>query len=223
MNKDLRGIFAVWKPKGPSSYDIIRELKHRVTEKKIGHAGTLDPKASGILVIAVGREATKRIAEEVSKEKEYVASIRLGAESSTDDAEGIKRITHGAKHSGVNAVKEALLKFEGNIMQVPPVYSALKVQGKAAYARTRAGEKIKLEARPVVVKKIVLLSYRWPYLKVRVTTVPGVYIRSLARDIGKELGVGGYLAGLERTRVGEFTKKNALKLAIRYKTPKRRQ
>lgn len=223
MNKDLKGIFAVWKPKGPSSYDIIRELKRRVTEKKIGHAGTLDPRASGILVIAVGRDATKRIAEEVSKEKEYLASVRLGAESSTDDAEGLKRVTHGAKHPKMSAVREGLKKFEGNIMQVPPVYSALKIQGKAAYARTRAGEQIKMEARPVFVKKIEFISYRWPYLKLRVVTGPGVYIRSLARDIGKELGVGGYLAGLERSRIGEFTKKNALKLTIRYKTPKRRQ
>lgn len=223
MKKDLKGIFAVWKPKGPSSYDIIRELKRRITEKKIGHAGTLDPKASGILVIAVGRDATKRIADEVSKEKEYAASIRLGAESSTDDAEGIKRVTHGAKHPKMDIVRATLAKFVGTIMQVPPVYSALKVQGKTAYARTRAGEQVKLEPRAVIVKKIELVSYRWPYLKLKVVTGPGVYIRALARDIGKELGVGGYLAGLERTRVGEFTKKNAVKLAIRYKTPRRRQ
>lgn len=200
---------------------MIREIKQRTTEKRIGHAGTLDPRASGVLVIAVGREATKKIAEEVAKEKEYITSIRLGAESTTDDSEGVKTEVRPIKHPTLNAIKGALKEFEGEIMQVPPVYSALKVRGKTAYERTRAGEKIELAARKVLVKKIEFISFKWPYLKIRVITGPGVYIRSLARDIGKILKTGGYMSSLERTRVGDFSKRDARKLDIRYHTPKK--
>lgn len=221
VEKELKGIFGVWKPKGPSSYDVIREIKKRTTEKRIGHAGTLDPRASGVLVIAVGREATKKIADEVAKEKEYVTSIRLGAESTTDDGEGVKTEVRPIKKPSLGWIKEALKEFEGEIMQVPPVYSALKVQGKTAYERTRAGEKIELAARKVLIKNIGFISFKWPYLKIRVTTGPGVYIRSLARDIGRRLKTGGYMSSLERTRVGDFSKKDAWKLAIRYHTPKK--
>lgn len=219
---ELKGIFGVWKPKGPSSYDVIREIKKRITEKKIGHAGTLDPKASGVLVIAVGRDATKKIGEEVAKEKEYEATIRLGKESSTDDSEGIKTEVHPIKRPSQERIRETLKEFEGEIMQVPPVYSAIKVSGERAYERTRAGEKIELEARKVLVKKIELVSFRWPYLKIRVVTGPGVYIRSLARDIGRRLNVGGYLSALMRTRVGNFTKKDALVIPVSFHTPRKR-
>ena len=221
VEKELKGIFGVWKPKGPSSYDVIREIKKRTTEKRIGHAGTLDPRASGVLVIAVGREATKKIADEVAKEKEYITSIRLGAESTTDDGEGVKTEVRPIKKPSLGWIKKVLKEFEGEIMQVPPVYSALKVQGKTAYERTRAGEKIELAARKVLIKNIGFISFKWPYLKIRVTTGPGVYIRSLARDIGRRLKTGGYMSSLERTRVGDFSKKDAWKLAIRYNTPKK--
>lgn len=105
IKNNLKGIFGVWKPKGPSSYDVIREIKKRTTEKRIGHAGTLDPRASGVLVIAVGREATKKIADEVAKEKEYLATIRLGAESTTDDGEGMKTLVPTAKRPTLQAVE----------------------------------------------------------------------------------------------------------------------
>ncbi len=219
VSNGMKGIFGVWKPKGPSSYDVIREIKKHTTEKRIGHAGTLDPRASGVLVIAVGREATKKIADEVAKEKEYLATIRLGAESTTDDGEGMKTKVPTAKRPALQAIKNALNEFEGEIMQVPPVYSALKVRGKTAYERTRAGETVQLASRKVLVKEIEFISFRWPSLKICVTTGPGVYIRSLARDIGRKLKTGGYLSALERTRVGGFTKKDALKLTIRYNTP----
>lgn len=221
IKDNLKGIFGVWKPKGPSSYDVIREIKKHTTEKRIGHAGTLDPRASGVLVIAVGREATKKIAEEVAKEKEYLATIRLGAESTTDDGEGMKTAVPTAKRPTLQTIKNALNEFEGELMQVPPVYSALKVKGKTAYERTRAGEKVELAARKVLVKEIEPVSFKWPYLKIRVVTGPGVYIRSLARDIGRMLKTGGYLSALERTRVGDFTKKDAVRLDIRYNTPKK--
>ena len=212
MKKDLRGIFAVWKPKGPSSYDVIRALKRMTTEKKIGHAGTLDPRASGILVIAVGRDATKRLSEEVAKEKEYKASLRLGMTSTTDDAEGVKTRTIPEKRARLLEIRKVLPRFTGTVSQVPPVYSAIKVKGKEAYKRTRAGEAVVLSARPVEIRNIRIESFRWPYLALIVTTGPGVYIRSLARDIGSALGTGAYLSGLERTRIGDFSKKNAIKI-----------
>ena len=115
MKKDLRGIFAVWKPKGPSSYDVIRALKRMTTEKKIGHAGTLDPRASGILVIAVGRDATKRLSEEVAKEKEYKASLRLGMTSTTDDAEGVKTRTIPEKRARLLEIRKVLPRFTGTV------------------------------------------------------------------------------------------------------------
>ncbi|MFA6364805.1 MAG: tRNA pseudouridine(55) synthase TruB [Candidatus Paceibacterota bacterium] len=222
MKKITGGIFGVWKPKGPSSYDVIRVLKHMSTEKKIGHAGTLDPLASGILVIAIGREATKQISNEVAKEKEYVASIRLGVTSTTDDREGIKTKNISTKKISRNEIRNAINQFEGKIMQVPPVYSAIKVKGKEAYKRTRAGEKIVMKPREVLIKEIEVLSYRWPYLSIRVVTGPGVYIRSLARDIGVVLGVGGYLSNLIRTRVGTYTKETALHPKVKQSRIKKR-
>lgn len=207
MNK----LFAVYKPKGPTSYDIIRQIKKIIGKKeKIGHAGTLDPLASGVLVIAIGRESTKKISETVRKEKEYIAKIKLGETSVTDDEEGEKTIRQFSNKPIRKDVEKILPEFIGEIMQVPPVYSAIKVKGDEAYKLARRGKEVKLESRKALVKEIEIRSYEWPYLILRVVTGPGVYIRSLARDIGEKLGAGGYLADLERTRVGDFTKEEAI-------------
>ena len=205
-------MFAVWKPVGPTSNDIVQQVKRITGEKKVGHAGTLDPLAEGILVVAVGREATKQLSEVVAKKKEYRATIRLGMESTTDDEEGEKTMVHQENVPTQEAIQTVLKKFEGHILQTPPIYSAIKVQGKEAYKLARKGKSVTLEPRPVLIKKITFISHEWPTLIVDVTTGPGAYIRSLARDIGKELGTGGYLAGLIRTRVGEYTKDTAIEL-----------
>lgn len=203
-------VFAVFKPRGPSSYDIIRELKTVLKgRKKIGHAGTLDPLASGVLVIGAGA-GTKKLSEVVRKEKEYIAAIKLGEESETDDEEGEKRAAEKVIPPSREVVERALYGFVGEILQAPPAYSAVKILGQPAYARARKGERVALKARKVSIKKIDLLEYAWPILKIRVVTGPGVYIRSLARDLGRKLGTLGYLADLERTRVGDFRKKEAL-------------
>ncbi|MFA5047645.1 MAG: tRNA pseudouridine(55) synthase TruB [Patescibacteria group bacterium] len=202
-------IIAVYKPKGPSSFRIIGQIRRVTGVKKVGHAGTLDPLASGILVVGIGREGTKKLAEAVGQDKEYVAEIELGAESATDDAEGpIIRgsFTKIPKSKIVPVVK----KFIGEIDQVPPIYSAIKVGGRRAYKLARAGKSPQMKARKALIKDIKILAYSWPILKIKVITGPGVYIRALARDIGQELGVGAYMKELERTRVGEFTKKDAL-------------
>ena len=210
----MKGIFAVYKPKGPTSHDIIDKLRKKTGVKKIGHAGTLDPLASGVLVVGVGREATKQLGNIVKKEKEYLAKIRLGMTSTTDDEEGEKvvvvALSNAKRLLKVLEVEKAVLKFRGEILQTPPIYSAVKVKGKEAYKLARKGQTPKLKPRKVLIKEIEILNYKWPYLKLRVVTGPGVYIRALARDIGKTLKTGGYLAELERTRVGDFTKENAV-------------
>lgn len=205
----MNGIFAVYKPKGPTSHDIINLIRKKTGIKKVGHAGTLDPLARGVLVIGVGREATKNLNQIVRKEKEYLAEIKLGQYSATDDEEGEKTkiiINHQPKRS---EIIKALKLFQGQIKQTPPIFSAVKIKGQAAYRSARRGQVIKLKPRLVEIKSIRLISYSWPKLKLRVITGPGVYIRSLARDLGGSLGVGGYLSDLERIRVGDFSKDQA--------------
>jgi tRNA pseudouridine55 synthase len=209
----MEKIFAVWKPKGPTSHDIVNRVRRMTGERRVGHAGTLDPLAEGILVIAVGREATKTLGNIVGKDKEYLARIKLGEESSTDDEEGDKKIVEvKPRHIVVEDIQEVLRQFMGEIFQTPPVYSAVKVSGKPAHRRVRKGEKVELAPRKIFIREIELLSYHWPHLELRVVTGPGVYIRALARDVGRVLGVGGYLAGLVRTRIGEFTKDKCLSI-----------
>jgi len=200
----MEGIFAINKPKGPTSHDVIDQIRKVTGIKKVGHAGTLDPLASGVLVVAVGRDTTKTLSVIVAKEKEYEATIQLGQTSSTDDAEGEKTETiDRSQIPSLEEINKVSRKFIGKINQQPPVFSAIKIKGKPAHRLARAGKTPVLETRPVEIKDIVVTNYQWPQLELRVTTGPGVYIRSLARDIGQELGTGGYLAGLIRTRVGE--------------------
>ncbi|MEK7086665.1 MAG: tRNA pseudouridine(55) synthase TruB [Patescibacteria group bacterium] len=209
--------FAVYKPKGPTSHDIIQEIRRMTGIRKVGHAGTLDPLASGVLVIGLGREATKNLKTAVEAEKEYVALIKLGMESATDDEEGKKITNAKVLIPPIKKIKDIILKkFIGKIEQTPPVFSAVKISGKRAYKFARAGKEIFLKPRPVEIKNIKILKYKWPFLKIKAVTGPGVYIRSLARDIGRELKTGGYLAELERTRVGRFSKKNAIKVNSRF-------
>jgi len=202
----VTNIFAVYKPVGPTSNDILEDIRRRTGIKKVGHAGTLDPLASGVLVVAIGRNATKRLSAEVAKEKEYLAAIRLGEESTTDDAEGEKTKQAIETPPSREQIQEILPQFVGQIEQMPPKYSAVKIKGREAYKYARQNQAVILEPRMVTVKEITLVSYAWPDVVLRVVTGPGVYIRSLARDLGRALGVGGYIFALERTRVGEFTK-----------------
>lgn len=208
------GIVAVYKPTGPTSHDVINELRRLTGIKKIGHAGTLDPLARGVLVVGIGAKATKELGAIAAKEKEYIAVIRLGAESTTDDEEGDKKECPflNSQFPKKSDVEKIVSRFVGKIQQTPPIYSALKIKGTAAYARVRRGEKVTMQPREVEIKEIKVMSYVWPNITLRVVTGPGVYIRALARDVGRALGTGGYVADLERTRVGEFTKDTALML-----------
>jgi len=206
----MSNIFAVYKPKGPSSASVVREIKKVAGKDKVGHGGTLDPLARGVLVVGIGREATKNLTSIINGGKEYVALIKLGEISTTDDEEGEKTIGEVKIHPDKEEIKKVVDRFIGPINQVPPLFSAIKIKGREAYKLARAGKEVKLSPRSVLVENIEILSYRWPLLKLRVITGPGVYIRSLARDIGEFLGVGGYLFDLERIRVGKFTVQQAI-------------
>lgn len=208
----MENIIGIYKPKGPTSHDIVDKIRTITGIKKVGHAGTLDPLAQGILVIGIGRDATKKLGAIVQKEKEYIAEIFLGEKSSTDDSEGKKIKYEIKKIPTLEEIKDMVKKYIGKIEQIPPQFSAIKVRGTAAYARARKGENIELAPREVEIKNIEIISYSFPYLVIRATTGPGVYIRALARDIGDTLSCGAYLGSLERTRVGEFTKENSYTL-----------
>jgi tRNA pseudouridine55 synthase len=210
MNKPL----AVYKPKGPSSNQYLNRIRSLLNTKKIGHAGTLDPLASGVLVIGIGREATKQLSSLIKTDKEYIAEIKFGQCSTTMDEEGEKEIKCEKKPEKFNLgiIKKELEKFIGEIKQMPPKYSALKINGQSAYKLARKGKDFDLKARIVNIYNIEVLKYEWPYLKSKVHCGSGVYIRSLAHDLGASLQVGAYLSNLERTRVGDFTIHNTISL-----------
>ncbi|MCL4391795.1 tRNA pseudouridine(55) synthase TruB [Patescibacteria group bacterium] len=207
MNNEKGKIFAAWKPKGPSSAQFLNSLKKKLGVRKIGHAGTLDPLASGILVVGVGK-GTKKLGEAAGVEKEYIAKIKFGERSVTDDEEGKKTICEVKEIPKLDDVERAIGKFIGDIDQVPSDYSAAKVGGIHAYRLARRGKEIHLKPRAVKIFSIEIMKYAWPFLEIKVVTGTGVYVRALARDLGEALGVGGYIAELMRTRVGEFTKED---------------
>jgi tRNA pseudouridine55 synthase len=208
------GILLIDKPIGITSFDVIRSLRKRLNIRKMGHAGTLDPFASGLLVVAMG-EATKALSEFLLDAKEYEAELHLGATSSTDDPEGeIKnQETESRKQISEQEFKKTLQHFIGKIQQTPPVYSALKVAGKRAADRVRAGEDmgeaIRAKTREVEILELRMTKYEFPKATVHVRCSTGTYIRSLARDIGQELKCGAYLTLLRRTAVGCFRAQDA--------------
>lgn len=207
------GIFAVYKDEGMTSHDVVDTVRRATRERRVGHAGTLDPCAKGVLVIGVGRAATRRLAEIVGAEKEYVTRVKLGWRSTTDDREGRKEQTEVPYPPSEERIREVLASFEGTISQRPPVYSALKVGGRRAYKLARAKKEIELSERPVETKVVELIRYEWPLVDVRLVTGPGFYVRAFARDLGERLGTGAYMEQLERTRVGTFTKEQALRIS----------
>lgn len=206
------GFYGIIKPKGPTSHDIIDRLREITGIKKIGHAGTLDPMASGVLVVAIGRSYTKKISKYRKAEKEYQAKIELGKKSDTDDAEGEIKVLNPEKRPGEDQVKKELLKFEGLITQKPPIYSAVKINGTPSYKLARQGKNPSPPPRRVKIKDIKLRDYNYPFVEIWVKTGSGVYIRSIARDLGENLSTGGLLIKLTRTRVGDFQLKNSVTL-----------
>ncbi len=198
------GLVVVDKPAGMTSHDVIARLRPILRTRKVGHAGTLDPMATGVLVCGVER-GTKLLGHLALDTKAYLATIRLGASTTTDDAEG--KVIGTADPSAVTdaAIATGIAALTGPIDQVPSSVSAIKIDGQRAYARVRAGEQVVLAARPVTVSAFDILARRGADLDVAVTCSSGTYVRALARDLGVALGVGGHLTALRRTRVGPFT------------------
>ncbi len=221
----VEGVFAIYKDEGMTSHDVVDVVRRLTGHRRVGHAGTLDPCAKGVLVVGVGRAATKQLRAIAGTEKEYLTRVKLGWRSTTEDREGkVEQVFWTTEDRGLKAapsgpvpseeqVRQALARFQGTIDQRPPAFSAIKIRGRAAYKLARKGREIDLPYRKVEVKEIELLRYAWPHVDVRLVTGPGFYVRSFARDLGERLGTGGYMEQLERIRVGTYTKEHAAHLA----------
>ena len=211
------GFVVVDKPAGMTSHDVVGRLRRLARTRRVGHGGTLDPMATGVLIVAVNR-ATRLLTYVSGSDKAYAATVRLGQSTVTDDAEG--EVTGGAPAGGVTraAVEAGLADLTGEIMQVPSAVSAIKVNGQRAYKRVRDGEEVALAPRPVTVSRLDLVGWH-PVdghlldVDIEVECGSGTYVRALARDLGQALGVGGHLTALRRTRVGEFRIDEAVTLA----------
>jgi len=212
------GLLVVDKPAGITSRDAVDRAAQWFPHKtKIGHAGTLDPLATGVLVLAIG-QATRLVEYVQAMPKAYRARIRLGATSDTDDADGTVTTNPSAVAVGEAAVRAALDHLVGEIEQVPPAYSAAHVEGRRAYSLARRGDDVRLAPRRVRIDRIDIRSYEWPDLELDIDCGKGTYIRSIARDLGTALGVGGYVTALRRLRIGPFTTEQAVPLVADAKT-----
>ena len=207
----MNGILLVDKPKGWTSFDVVNYVRKIVAQSlgkkpkqlKVGHAGTLDPLATGLLVLLIGKEYTRRAPELTKLDKTYEATIRFGETSTTGDDEGEKTQVSDKKPSRLG-IKSAFTKLTGEIMQTPPIYSAMKVDGQRAYKLAREGKGVKLKPRPVKIYRLELTKYSYPDAQFITHVSSGTYIRSLVEDIGQELKTGAYMTDLRRTQVGQF-------------------
>ena len=207
----MDGIFNINKPTGMTSHDVVAAVRRLLHQKRVGHTGTLDPAAGGVLPICVG-QAT-RVAEYLSESgKAYQAEIVFGAATDTYDAEGTVIATASPADLALARIEEALQHFLGPQMQVPPRYSAIKIQGQPAYKRARAGEEITLEPRPIVIYSLEVIGWIPPRLALAIECSKGTYIRSLAHDLGMQLGCYAYLDALVRMRSGPFTLSESITL-----------
>lgn len=210
--ESVSGIINLDKPAGITSARAVDAVKRLLPRKtKIGHAGTLDPFATGVLLLLVGK-GTKLCERLMGQPKEYIAMVRLGATTATDDPESPEEIPPDSRPCTREQVNALLPEYVGQIMQTPPVFSAMKVAGRRAYDLARRGAEVQLEPRPVQVYELEVLSFEWPLLTLRVRCGRGTYIRSLARDMGRQLSGGGYLTQLRRTRIGDFDVGQAVSL-----------
>lgn len=216
-------VLLIDKPIDWTSFDVVRKLRNQVKTKKVGHAGTLDPLATGLLIVCTGK-FTKKINEYMSQEKEYTGTIQLGASTPTYDLESepVPSPGYSVSAEGVRSVSGQLISeteiettlatFRGPIMQVPPIHSAIKINGKRVYELARKGKEVKLEPRPVTIHEFSIQKQEGGLLYFKVICSTGTYIRSLANDLGTALGCGGYLTSLRRTRIGSFLVEDAMSM-----------
>lgn len=211
LKNSVSGVLVVDKPIGLTSHDVVQIIRRGTNIHRAGHTGTLDPRASGVLVVLIGPAV--RLSEYVSaSDKRYQATIHLGSTTDTFDSEG--KITSSGSVDSIteDQFEQALAKFVGEIQQVPPPYSAIKVKGRKAYERARQGEEVELQARTIQVYSLELLEWNPPEAVIDVFCSSGTYVRSLANDLGVELGCGAHLVGLRRTKSGRFTLRDAVPL-----------
>lgn len=215
----MQGVLLVDKPSGWTSFDVVNYVRKIVAQAegkkpknvKVGHTGTLDPLATGLLVILVGKEYTRRAGELSKQDKTYEVTMKLGQTSTTGDEEGEKTAVSDTVPTQ-KAVLEALNKLQGHSMQVPPAFSAMKINGQRAYKLAREGKTVELEARPVTIYANTLTSYEYPLVQFTSRVSSGTYIRSLANDLGQLIGAGAYMSGLRRTAVGPYRLAAALRI-----------
>ncbi|PLX26846.1 tRNA pseudouridine(55) synthase TruB [Candidatus Parcubacteria bacterium] len=213
MNKENNksGNILIDKPAGITSFSVIAKLRKITGIKKIGHAGTLDPFATGLLIVAIGREATREIDKFVKQNKVYEAELKLGEVSSTMDPEGeIKKVNDNIPSE--DEVETIVKTFKGKQEQIPPMHSAIKINGQKLYNLARKGIEIERKPREIEIFDIEILDYNYPSLKIRTHVSSGTYIRSLVNDIGEKLETGAYCQNLRRTRIGDFDIKDAVNL-----------
>ena len=212
----MQGILLIDKPKTWTSFDVVNYVRKMVAtaegkkpkNTKVGHTGTLDPLATGLLVLLIGKDYTRRAGEFSKLDKTYEVTMKLGETSTTGDDEG-EKIAVSDTIPSEKAILEALEGFRGNSLQVPPAFSAMKVNGQRAYKLAREGKPVELEARPVAISTITLTKYAYPYVEFTADVSSGTYVRSLVEDIGKVLGTGAYMSDLRRTRIGQFSLRDA--------------
>ncbi len=225
-------ILPIDKPSGMTSHDVVNRVRRIYNEKRVGHAGTLDPFATGVLIIMVGRDSTKRSAELMGQDKEYVATLRLGYESDSHDRDGeIREYIHPTSQGShtpsalhpplsrgelfvpsLETIQDTVTKYIGDIAQIPPMHSAIKINGQKLYKLAHQGKSIERSPREVHIDNICIESYEYPFLTIRVNCGSGTYVRSLARDIGRDLKTGAYLQELRRTKSGEYAESDLVTL-----------
>lgn len=208
----MDGILNINKPLGLTSHDVVAQVRRAAGQKRVGHAGTLDPLATGVLLVCLGR-ATRLVEYLMGQKKVYETTIKLGQSTATYDAEGEITLIRPVPALTLDQLEEALNQFRGEIQQVPPMYSALKQKGQPLYKLARAGVEVERSPRPVTIYELTLVSWQSPELKIEIHCSAGTYIRSLAHDLGELLGCGGHLTALKRTAVGSFTTDQAVECA----------
>lgn len=211
QNEPYGEVFLVDKPLEWTSFDVVKKIRNALRIKKVGHAGTLDPLATGLLIVCAGKQ-TKQIDSYMGQEKEYTGTFVIGATTESFDLE--KPVIPVADPSGIalEQVKSAAAQLTGDILQIPPMHSAIKVDGKRVYEFARQGIEVKMEARPVQVREFEITGFENNVVQFRISCSKGTYIRSLARDLGEILGVGAYMSSLCRTRIGNFKLSEAKEL-----------
>lgn len=210
MEQEAYGeVFLINKPLEWTSFDVVKKIRNTLKIKKVGHAGTLDPLATGLLIVCAGKK-TKSIETYMGQEKEYTGTFVLGKTTESFDLEKEVVDVADPAHLTMEDVKKATAQLTGDILQVPPMHSAIKVDGKRVYESARKGQEVVMEARPVSVPVFEITDFQNPVVHFRIVCSKGTYIRSLARDLGNILGVGAYMASLIRTRIGDFRLEEAI-------------